>query len=287
MQFRGTDLRHHIQNNSCPQPLWAIVTGNLKSMLLDFLYKFFAIGKSTKSSKVFDGEGELSHVEDDKIKPFGKFEVKCDDKIVLDTLNRGDCVNLYTRIDLDDVKIYSKGSIGGNGFIGFIPYQLKGIIRDHLLNTISNFGTKTIETKIVEIHDNNLRIEYELISQNEINKVEALQLSDFIQARETELNKAYKMKTPVELEFFDFDFSKIDEDFSLGFKSKDWYIQNPLSYPIQLIGKDGAIINESHSQKAIVDRILKAHFNGHRLDIINKFKRYERLVLTIAPAPQN
>lgn len=254
-------------------------------MILQFLNKFFSSGKREKHSDGFVSKEEKSNPALGENIPSGRFEVKCTDEFILPALRKGDGVNLYTRIDLDDIKIYCEGALGGGGFIGFVPHQAKGAIRNHLLHTHSNFGTKTVATEILEIQGNILVIEYIFVSQKEIDELESMQLSGFIQARKAELDKTYKMKSPVELEFFDFEFSRMDEEFHLGFKSKDWYIQNPLNYPIQLIGKNGEIISETHSQKAIVDRILKAHFNGQALEIINRFKRYNRLVLTISPMP--
>jgi hypothetical protein len=91
------------------------------------------------------------------------------------------------------------------------------------------------------------------------------------------------MKSSVEIEFSNFNFERIYEKFSIGFKSKEWYINNPFNYPIQLIDENGNVVVETHSQKSIVDRVLKAHFNGTKLTITKKFMRNQGLILEITP----
>lgn len=251
-------------------------------MKLDFFTRFFRIGQSSPTSKVI--ECEKTEATPKEKQTCGAFQLQCNNPSILEDLKIGDNLNLYTRSDLDDIKIYTIDSIGGDGFIGFVPAERRFLLRNHLLNTHSNFGTKTILASIAAINGTNIKIDYQLISQDEIYKVEMIQLTDFIQARKAELNKVYKMKAPVKLEFFDFDFSRINEEFTLGFQSKDWYIQNPLKYPIQLLARDRSVISETHSQKSVVDRILKTHFNGNKIEITGKAEKNGRLVLTIAPS---
>lgn len=212
-----------------------------------------------------------------------EFVINCFDKTISSNLTEGYIFSLYTRNDLNDVKIFTNNSIGGNGFVGFVPIKYKEIIRNHLINTKSFFGNKTVIASLISKDNNLLNIGFELINQEEIRDLEFLELDQFIESRRIELNKTYKMKSSVEIEFLNFNFERIYEKFNVGFKSKEWYINNPFDYPIQLIDENGNVVVETHSQKSTVDRILKAHFNGTKLAITKKFIRNQRLILEVTP----
>ncbi len=249
-------------------------------MKIDFLSKLFGLKKSNHSTEEKPALlGIYSEIGTSK----KEFVIDCNDMSIALKLIKGYVFSLYTRDDLNDVKIFTNDTIDGDGFVGFVPLKYKEIIRNHLINTKSYFGNKTVIASLISKDNNQLNIGFELISQEEIRELEALQLNQFIDSRRVELNKTYRMKSSVEIEFFDFNFNRINENFILGFKSKEWYINNPFDYPIQLIDENGSIVVETHSQKSIIDRVLKAHFNGTKLTITKKFIRYQRLVLEVTP----
>lgn len=221
-----------------------------------------------------------------------KFKV---DKLRLLTLSScklNDYVQLFTKPDMDAVLIYSAGTIGGNGLLGIVPNNHFITIWKHLLQPtqinkiISGSSTNNYDATITRITNYSCEITIKLFSEEEHKKIiDDIITNDKLRTSE-ELNKKYKMRSPVKISFNleDTYLFNIEDliNLKLHIFEKEYYIEDPFNYNILLMNGN-EIIGKTTSQKTEIFRILKTHFNGHEIKInnIEKGSEYSGKILTL------
>lgn len=201
---------------------------------------------------------------------------------------KGDYVNFWTKPEMDNVLIYSPNSTGGSGQLGIVPSKYAQVIKTHILGK-KDFGfsgpsTNNYEASIIDLSDSSCTIRIKLYSAKEYEQIIQDKVQSDKDATKTELEKKYKMNKPVEIKF---DLKRTDlTDFrkiKLKIFEKEFYIENPYEYKLQLIEEETSkIIAETFSQREKVFRVVKAHYNGQILCItkIEKESDYLKAVVS-------
>jgi hypothetical protein len=193
-------------------------------------------------------------------------------KSVLSGCKKGNYINLWTKPEMDRVNIYVPNSIGGSGQLGTIPSNYFQLIKAHILGQ-KDFGfsgpsINNYEAAIIDLTSSSCTISIRLLTAQEheqriIEMVERDKL-----ATKLELEKKYRMTKSVTVKF-DFKRTAIQnlDNFRLKIFDKEYYIEHPHDYKLQLIDNQNVVIGETFSQKDKVFRIVKAHLNGQSLKI--------------------
>ncbi len=191
---------------------------------------------------------------------------------VLAGCKKGDYVNLWTKPEMDRVNIYAPNSIGGSGQLGTIPSNYFKIVKTHILGQ-KDFGfsgpsTNNYDASIIDITSSSCTISIQLFSHEQHERRIHEMIEKDKLATKIELEKKYKMSKPVEIKF-DLKRTKTAELDKLRLKifDKEYYIEHPHDYKLQLIDDNNEVIGETFSQKDKVFRVVKAHLNGQPLKI--------------------
>lgn len=173
-------------------------------------------------------------------------------------INLGDEPKIWNKPDSNQLNLYSKGSVGGNGLIG-IGYN--STISYHIQNTKYLF----IETKIVGLNRNQIDLYINIFVDKEtVLEQQANHKSNWIES----VQKKYKPKANWELRFF----SKIQIKDTVKIKtiSKDMIAEYyaKTNEAIWLTDDQGVKIEaENNIRNGGTEKTLRAVFSGHELEI--------------------
>lgn len=199
----------------------------------------------------------------------------------------GDYVNLWTKSDMDKVMIYAPNSVGGSEQLGIVPGKYAKIIKAHILGQkdygFSGPSTNNYDASITNVSGSRCTIEIKLYSAKEHGRIIQNMINRDRAATKADLNKKYKMTKPVEIKF-DFKMTSVTDFKSLKLKvfEKEFYIEYPYDFKLQLIDGNNRIVAETVSQKEKVARIVKAFYSGQRISITKIEKERDYLKTTIS-----
>ncbi|WP_276371949.1 hypothetical protein [Chryseolinea sp. H1M3-3] len=200
------------------------------------------------------------------------FRLNNPSRTVLAGCKEGDYVNLWTKPEMDRVNIYAPNSIGGSGQLGTIPSNYFKLIKAHILGQkdfeFSGPSTNNYDATITDVSSTSCTISIRLFSPEEHERRIKEMIERDKELTRVELEKKYRMSKPVDIKFD----LKGDKPFSLDHVrlrifDKEYYIENPHDYKLQLVDDTNGVIAETFSQKDKVFRVVKAHLNGQPLRI--------------------
>lgn len=193
-------------------------------------------------------------------------------KTVLSGCKKGDYLNLWTKPEMDRVIIYVPNSIGGSGQLGTIPSNYFRLIKAHILGQ-KDFGfsgpsTNNYDAAIIDLTSSSCTISIRLLTAKEHEQRINEMVERDKQATKLELEKKYRMTKSVDVKF---DLKRTSpqnlDNLRLKIFDKEYYIEHPHDYKLQLIDNQNVVVGETFSQKDKVFRIVKAHLNGQPLKI--------------------
>jgi hypothetical protein len=207
-------------------------------------------------------------------------------KAVLSSCKNGDYVNLWTKVDMDNVMIYAPNSISGSGQLGIVPSKYKKIIKAHILEKrdygFSGPSTNNYDASITNISGSSCTIRIKLYSAKEHERIIHEMINRDKAATKAGLEKKYKMTTPVEIKF---NLKRTDvtnfDDLKLKVFEKEFYIEYPYDFKLQLIDDHNRIAAETVLQKEKVTRIVNGFYNGQKISITKIEKERDYLKATI------
>jgi hypothetical protein len=207
-------------------------------------------------------------------------------RTVLAECQIGDYVNLWTKPEMDRVIIYSPYSIGGSEQLGTVPSKYFRAIKNHILQQrdfgFSGPSMNNYDATIVNITPSSCIISIQLFSQEEHERRISEMIEGDKKAIRSELEKKYRMTKPVDIRF-DLKGNATSDLGNIRLKifDKEYYIEHPYEYKLQLVNDSNLVIAETSSQKDKVFRVVKAHLNGHpiRIEKIEKFKDHLMVVI--------
>jgi hypothetical protein len=189
---------------------------------------------------------------------------------VLSTCEDGDYVSLWTQPDMNRVIIYAPGSVGGSGQLGIVPDKYFKTIQAHILAEKS-FGNSELslpyyDATIIDISGSSCKIKIKLYSPEEHEKL----TMDFIEqekkAIKADLEKPNKMKKPILIEFpLKQPKEQNLENLKLKIFEKEYYVEHPFDYKLQLVDDTDKVVSETVSQKDKVFRVVKGYYNGQKM----------------------
>jgi hypothetical protein len=194
-------------------------------------------------------------------------------------------VNLWTKPDMDRILIYAPNDAGDRKHIGELPSKYVRLFKQHLLGRDHNkFLVSNYETSVIETKCSTVVFVLKLLSPEVQNKISREVKEREVEALKKELNKEYKLKKPVVVKFYFGEKMHPTKETKLkvGVLSKEYYLNNPSDYKIQLNDEKGNLIAESHAQKAEVMKLIKAHFNNQQLVIIKTESDNRDFLITIS-----
>ncbi len=208
-------------------------------------------------------------------------------KAVLSNCKNGDYVNLWTKSDMDRVMIYAPNSIGGSGQLGVVPSKYAKIIKAHILGQkdygISGPSTNNYNASIINISGASCTIGIKLYSTKEHERIIQEMINRDKAATKADLEKKYKMTKPVEIKF---NIKRTDvtnfDNLKLKVFEKEFYIEYPYDFKLQLVDDHNRIVAETVSQKEKVTRIVKGFYNGQKISITKIEKERDYLKTTIS-----
>lgn len=180
-----------------------------------------------------------------------------------------DYVTLWKNPSKDEIRVYKRGSLAGDGLIGFVPNNFVKPIIDHL----SKEGE--IEAEIKDITSSNILIFVRLLI---ITEEDIQRRREYKNEREdkikTSLKKPFK---PREIKTFSFSIPSnykeeipIDTKLRIHFNPLEKYIQDIENITFKLISNDGKYIFEA-SNDSNVDGMVKIirlfYHSGFKFDI--------------------
>lgn len=208
-----------------------------------------------------------SNLEQDKETDTILFNVeKCQSK-ELTQCRVGDYVNLWVPRDATQkVRIYRRGSVGGTGWIGYVPSNYSLFIAMHL-----NSGLK-FETEIMEINaDKSLcRIKCRLICKEETLakqatnfKMASTNLRDELQAKYKPRNQLLvtKIQLPKNHNLVE------GKELFLENKPIDYYVQDAMKLSVNFVDSNGVIVAQKSYEPKIIRSLLKAYYNKYPMKI--------------------
>jgi hypothetical protein len=221
---------------------------------------------------------------------FGKvisFTLNNISKAVLSNCKNGDYVNLWTKSDMDRVMIYAPNSIGGSGQLGVVPGKYAKIIKAHILGQqdygISGPSTNNYDASIINISGASCTIGIKLYSAKEHERIIQEMINRDKAATKADLEMKYKMTKPVEIKF---NIKRTDvtnfDSLKLKVFEKEFYIEYPYDFKLQLVDDHNRIVAETVSQKEKVTRIVKGFYNGQKISITKIEKERDYLKTTIS-----
>lgn len=182
----------------------------------------------------------------------------------------GEEVKLWRKPNTDQVNIYVKGTVGGEGLIGFIE-------NEQIANHLSVGG----QYKAVIS-----RFDYNYLYLSLALKDEYKTLEDYREEQkekwEDEILKPYKPKLNWEVVFDLSTTSKKDKNIALGYNSKKDLNFNELNSNIWLQDDEGNIISITNkSGSATTIKTLRALYSDYRLNLEFSRKEYGHYYFTV------
>jgi hypothetical protein len=188
------------------------------------------------------------------------FQVDKKNKYELKECKVGDYVNLWLPdSEPINIHIFRRGSVGGNGRIGYVPAQYSLTISNHLRRGLE------YETELLDL--NTGKIKCRLISKEETDAKRSIELKNAGERIATELRKKYRRAPKDNFEIKirlpkDHNQTKGNSLF-LEKQSIEFYIQNPDPLCINLVDTQGNLIAQKSSEPILILRILRAYFNNY------------------------
>lgn len=173
------------------------------------------------------------------------------------TVILGDYVNFWINPENNDIFIFSAGSIGGAGKIGLVPKNVENKIRNY-----KNIENSYIETKILSINGDDIKVEAILYKERPISHYE-IDLANNKQSRFIEtFGNPYFPRKPIEITFNIIDKRKFNPDKKYTFStlSKDYFVQNPLKLEISLLNDKNELIAHQKNYASKLEKIIHASF---------------------------
>jgi hypothetical protein len=172
----------------------------------------------------------------------------------------GDYVKFWIpKDDPDRIFIYRKGSVGGTGKLGFVPFRHAQIISQHLSKGL------VCETEILSVENNKCQIRYRLVSKDETEEKKEVSREKL----RAELTEKYTPQKPlkVTIDSTNTQFLKIGEKLRIEFSDLNYYVKNPQSWNFILLTQTGLSIGPKSINASSMKKLLKAHFNGYSFNI--------------------
>ena len=206
---------------------------------------------------------------------------------ILTNCKNGDYVNLWTKADMDKVMIYAPNSIGGSGQLGIVPSKYSKIIKTHILGQkeygFSGPSTNNYDASITNVSGSSCTVGIKLYSAKEHERIIQDMINRDKAATKADLDKKYKMTKPVEIKF---DLKRTDvanfDNLKLKVFEKEFYIEYPYDFKLQLLDGNNRLVAETVSQKEKVSRIVKGFYNGQKISITKVEKERDYLKTTIS-----
>jgi hypothetical protein len=192
----------------------------------------------------------------------------------------GDYVNLWVpRDSSQNVHVFRRDSVGGTGWLGYVPNKYSHFIAKHL-----NDGLKC-ETEIIEINVTKSRCK---IKCRQISKEETIakQAADFEASStklKTELHAKYtpknssliiKIQLPKNYNLIE------GQELFLENKPIDYYVQNAMKLSVNFVDNNGIIVAQKSYDLKTIRTLLKAYFNKYPLKIcIKKIEKPDKYTL--------
>jgi DNA polymerase III epsilon subunit-like protein len=188
----------------------------------------------------------------------------------LSNCNVGDYVTLWTQPDMNRVIIYAPGSAGGMGQLGIVPEKYFKTIQAHILRQkdygMSGPSTNNYDATILNISRSSCTIEIKLFSPEEHEKIIMDMIDQEKKATKASLEKHYKMIKPVEIKFSMLQPIELNlGNLKLKIFEKEYYIEHPYYYKLQLVDETNKVVAETFSQKDKVFRVVKGYYNGQKM----------------------
>lgn len=186
----------------------------------------------------------------------------------------GDYVSLWVPKDSSQkVHVFRRGSVGGTGWIGYVPNNYSHLIAKHLSS-----GLKC-ETEILEININKSQcsIRCRLIRKEETVAKQKADFEVISTNLRTELQSKYKPKalslvTKIQLPK---NHHLVEgQELFLENKPIDYYVQNAMRLSVNFVDINGIIVAQKSYEIKIIRTILRAFFNKYTVKIcINKIDK--------------
>lgn len=173
----------------------------------------------------------------------------------------GDYVNFWLPDnEPNKILIFRRGTVGGTGRIGFVPETYSHTIASHIIKELKCVA------EIVELDTDkrSCKIKCKLISQEET----AGKIAGVGESLRLELQKKYTPKKPF---LFKIELPKdhrLQEGQPLFLEQRkiEYYVRNPEPLKIRFLDKQGRAVAQKKSEPPLTRRILKAYFNGHKMN---------------------
>jgi hypothetical protein len=179
----------------------------------------------------------------------------------------GDYVNLWVPKDgSKKVHIFRRGSVGGTGWLGYVPDKYSRVLAIHLTD-----GLKC-ETEIQEININKSRcvIKCKMISREEQQASQAVANQTASLELKKELLAKYKPRNPLIISKIQLPKNhKLTEGQELLIENQplEFYLQNAMKLYVNFIDVDGTVVARKSYELKIIRTILRAYFNKIPLKI--------------------
>ncbi len=191
------------------------------------------------------------------------FDVGNQDPRELNQCIVGDFVKFWYDSELERIRIYRRGTIGGPGRIGDVPYEYYGIIYDHLQQKLE------FETEILDITTGSIRCR--LVPKEETDANWSKMVKANSDRLATEVTKKYKRKPKdgFEIRVTLPKNHSLNEGDILYIKKQPLthYIQNAKPFNINLVNEKDEIVGSYGSFFDLCIRMLRAFYNGYTVKI--------------------
>jgi hypothetical protein len=189
----------------------------------------------------------------------------------------GDYVKLWVPKDNTlVVSIFRRGSIGGDGRIGYIPSKYSRAVYDHLKNGLE-YETEIVEVNVQKSH---CKIKCRLISKEETVTNQAKEAEIAAARLKSELQKSYypKKNLSVRVQLPKDHNLKEGQELYLQKQPLEHYMQNALRIHLDFLDENGIIVAQKTNEPALIHAILRGLFNklpmNFRLSSIEKPDKY-------------
>ena len=191
------------------------------------------------------------------------FKAENQDPRELNQCNIGEFVRFWYDSKLERIRIYRRGTVGGLGRIGDVPYEYFGIIHDHLQKKLE------FETEILDITTGSIRCRLVTKEESDANWSKMVKANS--DRLSTEVTKKYKRKPKdgFEIRITLPKNHSLSEGEILYFEKQPLthYIKNSKPFNINLVNGKDEIVGSYGSFFDLCIRMLRAFYNGYTVKI--------------------
>jgi len=179
----------------------------------------------------------------------------------------GDYVNLWVPKDSSQkVHVFRRGSVGGTGWIGYVPSNYSHLIAQHLSS-----GLKC-ETEILEININKSQcsIRCRLISKEETVAKQKTDFEVISTNLRTELQSKYKprvLSLIIKIQLPKDHHLVEGQELFLENKPIDYYIKSAMRLSVNFVDINGVVVAQKSYETKIIRTLLRAFFNKYTVKI--------------------